>query len=313
MTLQVFTDAFFSNVIEGSVTPNAEIPDNDIGSPPPLPQIDPSKPLTLEEKFKLANLCLSAKDIATITEPVDMKAAVPLWNDLNTTLPLAVVQPSSTQEISDTISCLYSNGVRAVPYSGGCSLMGMSVLPTSVTVDLSYMKNVTLNQDSSLLVQGGATLGDIYSAVYTQSNGIYSVVGASCPALGTGQILGGGIGSLTRMFGLACDQLLGLTIISYDGQIIKVTPTENPDLFWASCGGGGGNFGIVADYAIKTVNVPPSLTSFDFSVTRDVIPFLMEVQENIAVNADPLFSKLQLTFKNECVSIPLTMPLTIPS
>ena len=175
----MFTDEFFSGVIGG------------VGTPPPLPEIDPGKPLSSEDKMKLASACLSTKDMSAITMPQDMRAAVPLWNNLNTTLPMAVVQPSSTQELADAISCLYSNGVRAVPYSGGCSLMGMSVLPTSVTVDLSYMKTVTLNQDSSLSVQGGATLGDIYAAVYTQSNGLYSVVGASCPALGTGQILGG--------------------------------------------------------------------------------------------------------------------------
>jgi hypothetical protein len=78
---------------------------------------------------------------------------------------------------------------------------------------------------------------------------------------------------------------------------------ENPDLFWASCGGGGGNFGIVADYNIKTVNIPPSLTSFDFSVTRNVVSFLMDVQENVAVKADPLISKLQLTFRNESIAV----------
>lgn len=290
--LQVFTEEFFSTVIGEVGTP-----------PPPLPKIDPSKPLNLDDKMKLASACLSSKDISAITNQKDMKAAVPLWNNLNTTLPIAVVQPSSTQEVADAISCLYSNGVRAVPYSGGCSLMGMSVLPTSVTIDMSYMKKVTLNPDSSLSVQGGATLGDIYAEVYTQSKGIYSVVGASCPALGTGQMLGGGIGSLTRMFGLACDQLLSLTIISYDGGILKVTPKDNPDLFWASCGGGGGNFGIVTDYNIKTVNIPPSLTSFDFSVTRNVVSFLMDVQENVAIKADPLISKLQLTFRNDSIAV----------
>ena len=304
----VFNDAFFSNVIEGSSSvtldsSNAPTTIPSLPAPPPLPTVDPSKPLTLEDKMKLATACLSSKDIQPIVTPVDMKAAVPVWNDLNTTLPLAVVQPSTTQEISDAISCLYSNGVRAVAYSGGCSLMGMSVLPTSVTVDLSFMKNVTLNQDSSLSVQGGATLGDIYSATYAQSKGTNSVVGAACPALGVGQMLGGGIGSLTRMFGLACDQLLSLTMVQYDGKILKVSPTDNQDLFWASCGGGGGNFGIVSDYVIKTVNVPPTLTSFDFSVTNNMVNFLMDVQDKIAVNADPLFSKLQLTFRNTSVDV----------
>jgi len=299
----VFNDAFFSNVIEGTAgtgggTASPLPPDTPIETIS-APVIDPSKPLSLEDKMKLASACLSAKELPPITNPKEMKEAVPLWNNLNTTLPLGVVQPSTTQEVSDAISCLYSNGVRAVPYSGGCSLMGMSVLPTSVTVDLSlFMNGVTLNQDSSLTVQGGATLGDIYSSTFEQSKGIYSVVGASCPALGVGQMLGGGIGSLTRMFGLACDQLLGLTMVQYDGQILKVTPTDNPDLFWASCGGGGGNFGVVSEYVIKTVNVPPTLTSFDFSVTNNVVAFMMDVQDKIAVDADPLFSKLQMTFQN---------------
>ena len=279
---------------------NKNTPAASDGAPGP---VAPPPPLTTEQKLKIALSCMEDKKLALITDKKKLKSTITLWNKLNTTMPLAAVQPSSTQEVSDALSCMYTNGIRSVPLGGGHSYEGMSVLPSTVTIDLSKMKNVALNVDSTVVVQGGALLGDIYYTVWKNSAGKFAVVGSSCPSLGTGHILGGGLSSLSRMFGLACDQLLSLTMVDYKGDIIQVTPDSNPDLFWSACGGGGGNFGVVTEYKIKSVNVPAEITSFDFSVQKNRRDFLEHVQNDVATKANSLISGLRLSLEKDSIDV----------
>ncbi len=260
-------------------------------------------PLTTKEKLKRATSCMKDKKLDLITNEKELKSTIKVWNKLNNTVPLSAVQPSSVQDVSDAISCMYTNGIRSVPLSGGHSYEGLSVLPSTVSLDLSKMKNVALNVDSTIDVQSGALLGDIYYTVWKNSAGKYAVVGSSCPSLGTGHILGGGLSSMSRMFGLACDQLISLTMVDYKGEIMQVTPDSNPDLFWSACGGGGGNFGVVTDYKIKTVNVPPEITSFSFVVKRNGRDFLEHIQNDVAVNANSLISGLRVSLEMDSVVV----------
>ena len=62
---------------------------------------------------------------------------------------------------------------------------------------------------------------------------------------------GGGTGMSVRTYGLACDQLLALQMVDYQGNIVQASKTQNQDLLWASCGGGGGNLGIVTSFTLK--------------------------------------------------------------
>lgn len=227
-------------LIPASQTPT--VPAQPVPSPPAEkpPSSPPAKELTTKEKLNLAVKCMKDEKLSVITGGPQLKEKSLVWNKLNDTVALAVVEPASTADVGKAVGCMYRNGVRAVPKSGGHSYDGFSVLSSAVTIDLNKMKKVTLNQDSSALVQGGTTLGELYYEIWKQSNGKYAVVGGTCPAVGVGgHLLGGGIGFLNRMFGLACDQVLSLTMINYQGETIQASPSQNKDLFWASCGGGG--------------------------------------------------------------------------
>jgi hypothetical protein len=80
--------------------------------------------------------------------------------------------------------------------------------------------------------------------------------GGSCPTVGvSGHLLGGGYGYLARPFGLACDSLLSADLVDPDGRQIRADAQENPDLFWACRGGGGGSFGVATGYTVQLQKV----------------------------------------------------------
>jgi FAD/FMN-containing dehydrogenase len=137
---------------------------------------------------------------------------------------------------------------------GGHSVAGMALGDGAVVVDLRHMRAVTVHPAAEAVrVAGGATMSDLDRA--TQPYGLATTGGrASTTGVG-GFVLGGGTGWLDRCFGLAVDNLLGVELVTADGERIHANADENPDLFWA-LHGGGGNFGIATAITLKLHELP---------------------------------------------------------
>ena len=81
----------------------------------------------------------------------------------------------------------------------------------------------------------------MYYHVWNQSGGAKAAVGGSCPPVGTGgHLTGGGIGFMSRSHGLACDQVVALTMVDASGAVRVANASVNSDLLAAYCGSGGG-------------------------------------------------------------------------
>ncbi len=132
--------------------------------------------------------------------------------------------------------------------SGRHSYEGYSVLDGGVVVDVSALHGVELDAaHRTARIGAGANLGQIYDALWDQ--GRVTIPGGGCTGVGiAGLALGGGFGFLTRLFGLTCDSMLGLEMVDARGQVLTADAHDNEDLFWASRGGGGGNFGVVTSF-----------------------------------------------------------------
>jgi FAD/FMN-containing dehydrogenase len=130
--------------------------------------------------------------------------------------------------------------------AGGHSIAGYGVCDDALMLDLSLMRGVWVDPGArTVRVQGGATWGDVDRE--TQVFGL-AVPGGVVSTTGVaGLTLGGGIGWLHRAYGLACDHLRSVEIVTADGQLRRASEAENPDLFWA-VRGGGGNFGVVTTF-----------------------------------------------------------------
>jgi hypothetical protein len=166
----------------------------------------------------------------------------------------------STDQAVDAVQDAVRNKLRVAVRSGGHCLEGFVAEPAvRVVIDTSLMRDVYYDPDmAAFAIEAGATLGDVYRTLFL-GWGVTVPAGES-PDLGAGgHILGGAFGFLCRQHGLAADYLYGVEVVVVDdaGIAKRVVATRershpNRDLWWAHTGGGGGNFGIVTRYWLRS-------------------------------------------------------------
>src|SRR6266496_4369378 len=118
----------------------------------------------------------------------------------------------------------------------------VAVVDDGIVLDLSPLKGIRVDPtEKTATVQGGCTWGDVDHA--THAFGL-ATVGGVLSTTGMGLALGGGIGYLTRQYGLSVDNIASADVVLADGSFATTNESENTDLFWA-IRGGGGNFGVV--------------------------------------------------------------------
>jgi FAD/FMN-containing dehydrogenase len=164
--------------------------------------------------------------------------------------PGAVVFCTSAQDVWRTVRWARRHRIRVVPRCGGHSYAGYSTCP-GVVVDVTRMNGVTADAAAGTATVGaGALLIDVNQALSLQG---VAIPAGSCPTVGiAGLTLGGGHGFSGRAWGLACDSLVSLVIVTASGQALLASKTQHPDLFWACRGGGAGQFGIVTGFKFAT-------------------------------------------------------------
>jgi FAD/FMN-containing dehydrogenase len=160
--------------------------------------------------------------------------------------PGLIVQCSGTADVIDAVNLARERRLLTAVRAGGHSIAGYGVCDDALMLDLSVMRGVWVDPGAGTVrVQGGATWGDVDRE--TQAFGL-AVPGGVVSTTGVaGLTLGGGIGWLHRAYGLACDNLRSVEIVTADGQLRRASEAENPNLLWA-VRGGGGNFGVVTTF-----------------------------------------------------------------
>ncbi len=174
--------------------------------------------------------------------------------------PDEVVVVSSTSDVVHAVSAAVRAGKRIAPRSGGHCFENFTTDPgIRVLLDLSPMDAVTFDPVmGAFSVQPGARLGQIYTTLF-KGWGV-TIPAGGCPDVGAGgHFSGGGYGPLSRRYGSVVDHLYAVevVVVDADGTVRVVVATREPDdpnrdLWWAHTGGGGGNFGVVTRYFLRS-------------------------------------------------------------
>ena len=184
------------------------------------------------------------------------------------------------QDVLKSLEFAQQHQLEVAVRSGNHSNMGWGTVENGMVIDLSQTKRVTINTDKkTAIVSAGATAAEILSA--TAAYGLAPVMG-ECGSVGSGLVLGGGLGWLAGKYGATCDNLLHARIVTADLQVLHTDSKVNQDLFWA-IRGGGGNFGIATsfEYQLHPVNeILGGSFVYPISKARSIVNFFNEFMSN---------------------------------
>ena len=165
--------------------------------------------------------------------------------------PQAVAWCASPSDVQRSIAFARAHAIPIAPRCGGHSYGGYSTGP-GIVIDVSGMSMVKPSS-GSVRVGAGTRLIDLYAAIGPAN---VAVPGGTCPTVGiAGLTLGGGQGVIGRTYGLTCDTLTEVDVVTADGTLRRCSAEHDPDLFWASQGAGGGNFGIATAFTFRTAPI----------------------------------------------------------
>jgi len=169
--------------------------------------------------------------------------------------PGAIVQAATPSDVQKVVRIAADSGLPLAVRCGGHSFAGLGTCDEGIVCDLSGMDTVLVDpQTRTVDVGGGALLGDVDAA--GERFGLVTPAGVVSHTGVGGLTLGGGMGYLSRRFGLTIDDLIGADIVTADGRRSRVDADEQPELFWA-IRGGGGNFGVVTRFKFRMHELGP--------------------------------------------------------
>jgi FAD/FMN-containing dehydrogenase len=184
--------------------------------------------------------------------------AVAIWNGMAARLPALVLQPISAHDVAAAVNFARDHGLLIGIKGGGHNIAGTAIAEDGLTLDLSGMREVTVDPDANVVHVGpGCLLGEVDQA--TQAHGLATVLGFVSETGVAGLTLGGGFGYLARRFGWTVDNLAEVEVVGADGRIRTANRDQHPELFWA-LRGGGGNFGVVTRFSFRLHRVGPTIT-----------------------------------------------------
>jgi len=218
-------------------------------------------------------------------------AARQVWNGMfDHKKPSMIAQCASTNDVVNAVDFCRQRELLLSVKCGGHSFPGKSTSDGGLMIELSGLRAVEVDSDAQTLhAGGGCLLGHLDEAATAHNmlttTGIVSHTGAG------GFTLGGGLGRTDRKMGLAIDNLLGATVVTANGDIVRTSQDENPDLLWG-LQGGGGNFGVVTEFSYRLHPFNPMVYGGDlfYEVSKDFLEFYGELHETLPdeANIEPL-------------------------
>ena len=201
-----------------------------------------------------------------------------VWNGMIDKRPGLIARCTGAADVVSAVDFARDNDLLVAVRGGGHSISGKSVCDGGIMIDLSPMRWCTVDPVARTARLGaGSVLGDLDHE--TQQFGLATPAGTVSHTGAAGLTLGGGHGRLSRSFGLTCDNVRSVDIVTADGRFLRASAEENPDLYWG-VRGGGGNFGIVTAFEYNLHKVGPLIYGgpmmYPFDRAREVFDVFAE-------------------------------------
>jgi FAD/FMN-containing dehydrogenase len=198
--------------------------------------------------------------------------------------PALIARCRSVADVVDALNLTRRLGLQVAVRGGGHNVAGRATIDGGVMIDLSPMKGIHVDARSRLTrAQAGVTWAELNRE--TQLHGL-AVTGGMVSSTGiAGLTLGGGLGWLMGKYGLALDNLKAVELVTADGNILRASREEEPELFWG-VRGGGGNFGVVTSFEYQLYPVGPTVTAglivHSIDRARDLLEFYRDKTRSLA-------------------------------
>jgi len=205
----------------------------------------------------------------------DYDIARAVWNGAIDRRPRLIARCIGTTDVVAAVRFARDHDLEIAIRGGGHNVAGTAVCDDGIVIDLSAMRAVRVDPAGRRAwVQGGALWGDVDRE--TQAHGLATTGGIVSHTGVAGLTLGGGVGWLMRKHGLTIDNLLAVNLVTADGERLRASEDEHPDLFWA-LRGGGGNFGVVTSFEFRLHAVGPTVLAgpilWDATDVEEVLRF----------------------------------------
>lgn len=196
-----------------------------------------------------------------------------VWNAMVDRRPALIARCVSADDVLRSIRFAREHDLLISIRGGGHNIAGSAVCDGGLMIDLSLMRGVHVDPETRrATVEPGCTLADFDAAA--QAHGLATPLGINSTTGVAGLTLGGGFGWLSRKYGMTIDNLLAADVVTMNGRRVHASETDNADLFWGLCGGGG-NFGIVTSFTFQLHPVGPEVLSglivFPFDQAKSVV------------------------------------------
>ncbi len=171
-----------------------------------------------------------------------------VWNGLFDYYPAAIVRCVDVEDVRIAVNFAREQGMTLSVRSGGHSIPGHSSNDSGLVIDLSNLKKITIDPvRRTARLEPGLTWGEVANTL--QPFGLAMTAGDVASVGVGGLLVGGGIGWMVRAYGLTIDRVRSVELVTADGQLLRASADENPELFWG-LRGGGGNFGIATAFEV---------------------------------------------------------------
>ena len=212
--------------------------------------------------------------------------------------PAALVYCRSVVDVQNAVNCVRTQGIPFRVRSGGHSYEEFSLMNEGLIIDVSGLDAHSIHP-STATARVGAGLTQQQMWKLLGSTQMYAFPLGTMGGVGIAGVLqGGGIGMLTRAFGLALDRVTSIQLVTAAGEVVEANATTHADLFWALRGGGGGNFGIVTAFTLQLIPLS-EVVVYALSWPKEHFRAVMNHWQRWAPSTPDTSLTCQLTFSSD--------------